>query len=149
MTVNEINLLKKYMIGWYREYGAGNSTLLARKTCNPVSIETDRNYAVRFGAIWCDIGETKKWGYPVSTPTDQQIRNYLSYARDYDALLIDGRYRVAVASGARPGVILLHDYDRQAYHVVESFMTLIDRVDSLAVFEKHEPCDVINFYDPY
>ena len=121
----------------YVEYGCGKSTELAKEHCKSVtSIETDEQWAKKCGAYHINLGEVGSWGYPVTEPRLYQLRQYFSFAKDFDILLIDGRYRVGVALHAEPGLILIHDYEREKYHVVERFMKKIKQVDRLALFEK-------------
>ena len=121
----------------YVEYGAGVSTDIAKKHCEQVfSIETDPEWASRYGAYHCNVGKVGAWGYPLSPISVYMLRHYFSFAKDFDVLMIDGRYRVGVALHAEPGLILIHDYEREKYHVVERFMKKIKQVDRLALFEK-------------
>lgn len=144
----------------YLEYGAGGTTALA---CHCgiqqiTSVETDVNFCndlIRKHALrkFIDtgrlnirhvfVGRTGKWGYPVDPPSDRQIENYLAWPKHVpsaDLVLIDGRFRVAVAaeaalSCAPDTVIMIHDYSmRPQYKIVEGFLEPIKLVDSLAVF---------------
>lgn len=124
----------------YVEYGAGESTELAEIFCdNVTSIETDPEYAKKYDAHYVNIGRTGAWGYPLAMPSVSALKHYFSFAKDFDILFIDGRFRVGVALHAEPGLILIHDYEREQYHVVEKFMRKIDQIDRLALFEKTEP----------
>lgn len=121
----------------YVEYGAGDSTALAKIFCkNVLSIETDIEWAKKTDAYHCDLGATGAWGYPQSEPSLSQLKYYFSWARNYDILFIDGRYRVGVALHAEPGLILLHDYERENYHVIERYMRIVDQVDRLVLLRK-------------
>ena len=121
----------------YVEYGAGKSTEIAKIYCDSItSIETDEEWAKKYDAYHVDLGKTGAWGYPLAEPRINQLKLYFRFAKDFDILLIDGRYRVGVALHAEPGLILIHDYEREKYHVVERFMKKIKQVDRLALFEK-------------
>eukprot|EP00435_Cladocopium_sp_Y103_P033493 s1635_g8.t1 len=108
----------------------------------------------RLELVYVDIGETGEWGYPVSDSTNpSKLRNYSdqtfgtcgSRARQR-VVLVDGRYRVAcflkmLASlaaidpqEALATQMLMHDYERTYYHVVEAFADLIEMRGRLAVF---------------
>lgn len=127
----------------YVEYGAGQSTDMARAVCGSVkSIETDKEWADMFKAVHVNMGETTHWGYPRKQPSITELHEYFSHARDFDILFIDGRFRTGVALHAQPGLILIHDYERTEYHLVEKFMEKIDQVDRLALFQKTEPAIV-------
>ncbi len=122
----------------YLEYGAGESTLIAKEICNVTSIETDIEWAKKTGAIHVDIGKTASWGYPVNPPTIKQLSDYLSYAKGYtyDIMLIDGRFRVAVAYFAKDCEFMIHDYNRKEYHIIETFAHKLHQVETLALFKK-------------
>lgn len=121
----------------YVEYGAGVSTEIAKEHCKSVlSIETDSEWAKKTDAYHCNLGATGAWGYPQSEPSLTQLKYYFSWARNYDILFIDGRYRVGVALHAEPGLILLHDYEREQYHVIERYMRIVDQVDRLVLLRK-------------
>eukprot|EP00929_Paragymnodinium_shiwhaense_P036567 TRINITY_DN19576_c0_g1_i2.p1 TRINITY_DN19576_c0_g1~~TRINITY_DN19576_c0_g1_i2.p1 ORF type:complete len:277 (-),score=37.56 TRINITY_DN19576_c0_g1_i2:294-1124(-) len=68
----------------------------------------------------------------------------------FDTVLVDGRFRVACLLRALQRVkvadvkrvtIMLHDYDRRDYHVVERFANVTERVDRLALFRKRSDID--------
>jgi hypothetical protein len=132
----------------YVEYGSGDTTAIARNHCEHIlSIETDRRWANKLDTVHVDMGQTQSWGYPVYPPTTAMLQAYFSFARNYDILLIDGRYRVGVAYHAEPGLFFVHDYNREQYHVIESFAVKVDQVETLALFEKgiNNP---IQIFDP-
>ncbi len=98
---------------FYLEYGAGNSTLLAKKlNKNFLSIEADKSFYtfVKNKGIkninFADIGPTKYYSIPI-LPVPlilnkikiyaNQIRNFFQKFRNLpDFILIDGRFRVFV-----------------------------------------------------
>lgn len=134
---------------FYLEYGSGETTAIANRVCQSVvSIETDKKWADKTGAIHVDMGETLSWGYPKSPPSIQLLNHYLAYARDsvYDILMIDGRWRVAVAYYARPCYFMIHDYNRQEYQVIETFAYKLMQTETLALFQKKERLmiDILN-----
>jgi hypothetical protein len=128
----------------YVEYGSGKTTEIARIYCDHVlSIETDKRWADKLDTVHVDMGETRDWGYPVASPTIEMLQAYFSFAKNYDILLIDGRYRVGCAYHAEPGLFLVHDYNRVEYHCIETFATKIDQCETLTLFEK-KPHEIIN-----
>lgn len=148
----------------YLEYGSGGTTLLACElgVQSITSIDTDLAFCTqliekyslrsyidtgRLALRHVNIGKTGNWGYPLSTPPERQIHNYISWPSKIDGIdliLIDGRYRVAVAAAAALAitsntVIMFHDYfDRPQYGLVEEFLAPVGRVERLAVFRKIE-----------
>lgn len=135
----------------YVEYGSGKTTCVARKACpSVVSVETDPRYAARYRSTHCDLGPTRDWGYPVNQPSPADLERYFLHARDYDVMLLDGRFRVGVAFAASPGWILVHDYQRPQYHVMESFMQKTDQVEGLALFHKERGPGIVlgQIFDP-
>ena len=149
---------------FYLEYGSGGTTLLACEigVQSITSVDTDLTFCTqlieryklrkyidtgRLALRHVNIGPTGNWGYPISRPKDRQIHNYISWPKKVDAIdliLIDGRYRVAVAAAAAltvstETVIMIHDYFiRPQYSVVEQFLVLVGRVEQLAIFRKLE-----------
>ena len=148
----------------YLEFGAGGSTVLACRmgVQTVTSIETNLNFCSdlihrfslrsyidtgRLHLRHAHVGPTGPWGFPTETPADRQIENYVSWPskmKSADLILIDGRFRVAVAadcalSHGADTTIMIHDYfDRPQYRPVEEFLTLRERVDTLAVFSVRE-----------
>ncbi|WP_237356525.1 hypothetical protein [Xanthobacter sp. YC-JY1] len=161
-TPAEISEIANYLkdCDHYLEFGAGGTTPLA---CHSgaqriTSIETDLNFCTdiikkyslrkfidtgRLHLRHAFVGPTGKWGFPLNRPTDRQIENYISWPTkesSADLILIDGRFRVSVAADAAiscrdDATIMIHDYfDRPQYSVVEEFLQLDRRIDSLAIF---------------
>ena len=73
------------------------------------------------------------------------MKKYIqAYKSEYNAdiILIDGRFRVACAldifSKIRSDtIVLIHDYERKAYHVVENYYIKIQSWSRLASFVKN------------
>lgn len=128
----------------YLEYGGGGSTLLAAQcgVAHVFTVESDRSFAAslrrrlardghaaRVQVTDVDIGETGRWGYPL---TQRRIADWPSYPLDIwtdlarlrlapDLILIDGRFRIACFLAtllhARPGAtILFDDYEDRIAH---------------------------------
>ena len=160
----------------YLEYGTGGSTVLAWESADVVvAVESDSRAlaAVRRALsaasrrpalsklIHADIGFTRGWGAPLFTrPTPARLARWENYAgapwdffRQHaiapDAILIDGRFRVACALAcllnleARSRCLLLFDDygDRPHYGAVEAFADLVSAHGRMAVFRKKEAFD--------
>jgi hypothetical protein len=150
----------------YLEWGSGDSTRYACAQDNLkriFTVESSREFfedcvlndplvraARDTGRLTCgivNIGEVKMWGIPKNSDFEHFWPNYslcpfLSNDSYYDVALVDGRFRVACALAcflAAPTVktVLIHDYaQRSAYHVVEKFSNVVERVDSLVVLHR-------------
>lgn len=146
------------------EYGSGGSTILAaEKGKTVVSVESSASWLIEImGAykekalsghiipVYCDIGETKEWGYPKS---DEKWKSWPNYCQrpwhfyneheiNPNLILIDGRFRVACfiaccVSTNSPVRILFDDYvERPSYHVVEKIVKPVEIIGNrLAVFD--------------
>lgn len=146
------------------EFGCGGSTLIAaRQVRRIVSVDSDAAWlakvqadlaraAVEFTPVHIDIGPVGEWGYP----TDEgRLRAWPRYHSQIwrgmggspDAVLIDGRFRVACLLQAiihcKPEcVFLFHDFtDRPHYHVVQKHVDVLTRVDTLAVMRAKQQVD--------
>ncbi len=147
------------------EYGSGGSTFLNATDPDKIviTVESDakwllnllksylkQNLPGQLVPIHADVGPTKEWGHPVD---DSHWRNYTNYSRKpwkyankhnlrVDAVLIDGRFRVAcfLASCIYTKsnlTILFDDYvERKNYHIIEKFVQPIEIIDNrMAVFD--------------
>ncbi len=138
------------------EFGCGGSTLVAaRQVRRIVSVDSDPVWlskvqadiageAVEFTPYHADIGPVGEWGYPTD---ESRIRDWPRYHTQIwrsmsgspDAVLIDGRFRVACLLQSiihcKPDcVFLFHDFrDRPHYHGVLNHVDVLTRVDTLAV----------------
>ncbi|MBB5350801.1 hypothetical protein HNR46_001035 [Haloferula luteola] len=163
----------------YLEYGSGNSTRLAAGHDNIQvirSVESDRGFAEsvlfvdstiqksladgRLRFLFPNIGPTKEWGYPVND-RDQHLWPVYAlcpYEISFkpDLILIDGRFRVAcsiLAALHHPkATVLVHDYHRPNYQIMEQFLHLEERIDNLAIlsqksnFSRNEAIRLLDFY---
>jgi hypothetical protein len=155
--------------GHYLEYGAGGSTLrVARlpQVVNIISVESDPAYvrhhlagdalvqaatqSGRLRFLLADIGPIGEWGHPLDVSREYLWPNYAlgPYRHGYrpDVILIDGRFRVAcglVAMLQAPQVtMLIHDYtDRSHYHVLEPFLKIDARAETLVRCRRHPQFD--------
>ena len=158
MSAAEITQLELQLAGRdsMLEFGCGGSTLVgARQVRRIVSVDSDplwlakvqaevAHEAVDFTPVHIDIGPVGEWGYPID---ESRLRDWPRYHTQIwrsmggspDAVLVDGRFRVACLLQAivhcKPDAMLLfHDFrDRAAYHVVLNHCDVLARVDTLAV----------------
>lgn len=166
MSAAEITQLELQLAGLSSllEFGCGGSTLVAaRQVRRIVSVDSDPEWlrkvqaevareAVEFTPFHADIGAVGEWGQP----TDEgRIRDWPRYHTQIwrsmsgspDAVLIDGRFRVACLLQAiihcKPDCVLLfHDFwDRPHYHVVLRHADVLARVDTLAVLRARGQVD--------
>lgn len=167
MTAGERQMLHSYIDNatHYLEFGAGASTVYASNAENVKridSVESSGEYinahlagepavreALQGGRLTfykIDIGETVKWGYPKDNSKRNLWGNYSSEVfrsnKDYDLVLIDGRFRVACALNTvlhTPAdcVIIIHDFwNRPEYHCLLKYLNVKEQVDTLGVFTK-------------
>ena len=104
----------------------------------------------RLELVYVNIGPTIPAGYPEGDSYKVKWKDYSSQtfsscgqAAQHRVVLVDGRFRVAcflkmlnsmAPEDLKRTQILLHDYERMEYHVVEEFADLIERRDRLALF---------------
>lgn len=146
------------------QFGCGNSTLVAaRQAQTIVSVDSDAGWLAEVGAnlarasvdftpFHADIGPTGDHGYPAG---DSRTRDWARYHVDVwrrlsgspDAVLIDGRFRVACLLQAlvhcKPDCMLLfHGFnDHPGYQPVLKHVDVLARVDSLAVLRAKQQVD--------
>jgi len=139
----------------YFEYGCGKSTEYTYYYSNAkiFSVDTSRVWATRVSAIdtarinvtWVDVGEVRKWGYPISY---RMRHNFKVYAETLwqtenkpELVLIDGRFRVfcfltTVMNAPLGTKVLFDDYtNRPAYHIVEEVSPILETCGRQALFE--------------
>ena len=104
----------------------------------------------RLELVHVNIGPTKEHGYPEGDSDKVKWKDYSSQtfsscgkAAQHRVVLVDGRFRVAcflkmlksmAPEDLKRTQILIHDYDRQKYHVVEEFAELVESRERLALF---------------
>jgi len=166
MSENEKQLFKKYLNNCthYWEFGGGGSTAWACDIAtiqSIVTIESDRQYANKLKGDfkkadirWTDIGSTGNWGAPTDYSKMELWKtypnNWLSKSHEPDLVLIDGRFRVACAltvllhsDNTNNPYILIHDFNnRQEYHCILVFYTIIETVDTLVVLQKKDTYNI-------
>lgn len=166
MTEKELNTFKQALsrAERYLEFGTGNSTKLAVSCPNIekiVAVESDSQFfkdvvatdsgiqkALQMNRLttYCtDIGKTFRWGRPEDDTMRHLWPNYslMPYNdfKDYDLVLVDGRFRMACAINAllnatKEFTLMIHDYPsrKQLHRLVWSgLFDVVTVVDSLAV----------------
>jgi hypothetical protein len=188
MTKNEQKLFKLYIRNakTYLEFGSGGSTItaLTHSGRKVYSVESSldwintmkQKYKIigrseksgQLNLIHADIGKTADWGIPVILDDENNTDRFLNYTQRIfekypetklaDAILIDGRFRVACCLSSlletnETTIILIHDFwDRDQYHIIKKFVIIIDRIDSLMVCKKKpavSDIEIRNEFDNY
>ena len=164
MTPEETKSLVAHMCSIRRrdvlEFGCGGSTAVAAlcNVSNVHSVDSSLEWLekVRTMDMWqasntkwfayhANIGDLMDWGRPVAAEHD----GFSKYSRvgeliksaSIDTVLVDGRFRVACALRALPllsseDTLIVHDYERSYYSVIEEFYELRTRVVNLAFFRR-------------
>ncbi|MDH4481615.1 MAG: hypothetical protein QE279_02785 [Rhodoferax sp.] len=146
----------------FLEYGCGGSTSYAANVAGVksiLSVDTSKPWIdkvseslsrsdVKLVIKHCDFGDVHQWGVPVSRAKSADFWRYMvapwGAAKQYnlipDAILIDGRFRVASflysLLSARVGTLLMFDdyLDRERYFVVEKYCKLREKHGRMGVF---------------
>lgn len=167
---------------YYLEFGSGGSTFLAlTQTDIPfvVSVESDMDWlnhlrkwncivdnekSNRLCFLHVNIGKTGNWGVPTEMDKKDLFPNYsmAPFATDkktkFDAIFIDGRFRVActmqaILNSDKNTKILMHDYTaRPHYHVILQFLDIVDVIDTMVLFKLKDNISkksVLDMYDKY
>ena len=151
----------------YFEFGSGGSTNVASfYNLTVYSVESDKMWhnklkdsGIKANYITIDLKAHGHLGYPGKGTTVEDWKKYIqAYKSEYiaDIVLIDGRFRVACALDIFPKIrsytiVLMHDYNRKYYHIVENYYIKIQMWDTLASFVKRPninsiPEDIYNKY---
>jgi hypothetical protein len=172
MTDNEIEFLVIKLCNdntkRFLEFGSGGSTLAAA-FCNVqeiVSLDNDEKWlqVVRAHNTWrsssshmqqlfVNTGKIAAFGRPTNNSSFADFIHYshavLQYSKGpFDVILVDGRFRVACALVSMQrmtnrSVLLLHDYERAEYHVLESVFEKVMQVDRLVQFKLPSVIDTV------
>jgi hypothetical protein len=154
----------------FLEYGCGGSTAYAAnfaKVKNIISVDTSKVWLEKVNQSLsdtgtklflrhCDLGEIGDWGTPVSRNNSGDFWRYMvtpwKLSKELklipDAVLIDGRFRVASflysLLSARVGTLIMFDdyLDRDHYHLVERFCKLKEKHGRMGVFYVEHNYDV-------
>jgi len=168
MSKNELIAFSYFMKpgNIYFEFGSGGSTNLASYyKIKTYSVESDvkwhenlKKNGILVNNITIDL-KVKSSGYPGKETTIDDWKRYIqAYKKEYNAniILIDGRFRVACALDIfskikNDTLILIHDYGRKEYHILEKFYIKVKMWDSLVLFIKNQtvnsiPESLYNFY---
>ena len=168
MTQKEIIALSYFMRpdNIYFEFGSGGSTNLASfYKVKTYSVESDHKWhdklkkaGIKANYLTIDLKVTHT-GLPGKETNLNDWKKYIqAYKSEYNAniILIDGRFRVACALDVfskikNDTLILLHDYERKEYHILEQFYIKIKMWDSLVLLLKNPninkiPSEIYNFY---
>jgi hypothetical protein len=172
MSEREILTLEKYLLKCkiYFEFGCGGSTVFASSFSNIekiYSVESDESWIERVKQIsnhkqttiyYIDIN-AGEWGHPKD---HSKVNNWTKYSSVFDNLkdcpdvvLVDGRFRVAstikMYNKLNEGTLLIHDYGRKPYRVVEELYDLVEQTDTLACFRKKKNMEGIisEMYEKY
>ncbi len=119
----------------------------------------------RLDFFYVNIGPTKEWGLPVDDSSKHLFPQFSSSVfnvvnpESVDTFLVDGRFRVACvlstiihlsALGDYNKIIIIHDFwNREHYHVVLSYLKVIDRADTLGVFNIKENLNLADVRQDY
>lgn len=148
---NRLELAKLYAnVNSVFEFGLGESTLIAATVnvprysgidSDPVwvamardSVPDHPHYRFYFG----DIGKTLEWGNPEHPEQPKNVWDYqilpLQVEREaFDIYMVDGRWRLpcllvsflhASARGGDNTIVLMHDCDREEYHLADHLLEL-------------------------
>jgi hypothetical protein len=161
MTGRETNAFESFACASRRflEFGSGGSTVLAAKHVADriISIDSSNEWLEKVRAEVnegpeivlkaIDIGSVGEWGYP----SDQSSKErWPDYSREpwvdprcveSDLFLIDGRFRIScfcetLARASIGSIILIHDFDRPHYQILNGLARQIARAERLSAFIK-------------
>ena len=173
MTIDELVLLAEILPknATILEFGCGGSTQFfyehgAEKI---ISIDSDKGWLeklltnpivstyYKYGKwlpLYVDIGRVRSWGAPCTKTPRPCWLNYHQHCwrlfseRDFDLILVDGRFRVAcvcqtlLRCGGTDLLFAIHDFrDRPEYHVLLEFIDVINQVDTLGIFKAKAAID--------
>lgn len=150
------------MSNCFIEYGCGGSTAYAANIArvkNIISVDTSKvwiknvrsalsNTDSKLHLKHCNLGEVGGWGQPINRDKSSDFWRYMVAPWQVanklelipDAVLIDGRFRVASflysLISARVGTILMFDdyLNREKYFIVENFVKLQEKHGRMGVF---------------
>ncbi len=109
------------------------------------AIAANYTYAKHHLLQFVDIGEVGAFGTPL---LDTQRELWPAYSLrvhedplPFDMYFVDGRFRVACVyraflHGKPNSLVLVHDYDRREYHVLEDVSDIISRMETIVVLRR-------------
>jgi len=138
------------------------AAMLMRRT----DVKSARSAGRHFFSL-IDIGPVRPPSWPLRESKDMlpEFKKYsdqiLKSEEQWDLILVDGRFRSACFLKALQHIknpektkLVIHDYERQGYHIVEKFADIVERVERLAVLRKKSRVDeqalakAVAFYEP-
>jgi len=182
MTKDEQEIFNKHVKSsqFYLEFGSGGSTLhvLQKSKAKIYSVESSIDWIAylskylyirkarnnqRLFFHYVNIGQTGRWGYPVSEVSKNLFPNYSKDifntldANQIDTVLIDGRFRVACVLSVilnmhsnKNTTIIIHDFwNREKYHIVLNYLNKVDQIDTLGVFQIKNNIDLNSVMQDY
>ena len=114
-----------------------------------------------YSLSYVNIGPLQEWGYPKDETYKDIWPLYSSAVQEerkpFDVYLVDGRFRVACALQALlhahdNSLVLMHDFDREDYHVILTVAELIHKERLLAVLVRKPNVreeDLLLLYEEY
>ena len=136
----------------YFEFGSGGSTNIASYYKLKVySVESDafwhnklKKNNINATYLTVDL-KVNSWGYPGKNTTIEDWKRYFqAYQSKYkaDIIFIDGRFRVICGLDIFPKIrndtlVLVHDYNRDIYHILEKYYIKVREWGSLCAFFKN------------
>lgn len=166
MSADEVACYRRHLsnVSALLEYGVGASTVLAAESGvrSLYSIDTDRDWVAKTGRqepvarmmadgraklVHADLGPIKKWGKPCNYAYFMRWPDYarLPWQDGFkpDLVLVDGRFRSscilqALKNGGPDLKIAVHDFwKRPFYHGVLRFVSVLERVGTLAILQSN------------
>lgn len=152
----------------YFEFGSGGSTNVASYyKLNVYSVESDKLWHNKLkesniSATYLTIDlktEINGWGFPGKNTSVEDWKKYFqAYQSKYNAdiIFIDGRFRVICGLDIfqkirNDTLVLMHDYNRKIYHILEKYYIKVGMWGSLSAFFKNPNITSIpqNVYNKY
>lgn len=152
----------------YFEFGSGGSTNIASYYKLKVySVESDvlwhnmlKKNNINATYLTIDLKSKRNgWGFPgKGTSIDDWKKYFQAYQSKYNAdiIFIDGRFRVICGMDIfqkirNDTLILMHDYDRNIYHILEKYYIKVGEWGNLSAFFKNPNITSIpkNVYNKY
>lgn len=166
MSENEQQLFRDALknASVYFEYGIGGSSIWAMAYGLDLNgVETDKHWMLQvtncldpypYDLRYIDIGPVGYYGKPSTISDNFEIysKSILIFEKNFDLVLIDGRFRVACAatvaemaieSQNRNLKVYFHDFfDRHEYSIVTKFMHVESRADDAAILSVNCDADI-------
>ena len=137
------------------EFGSGCSSVIAKYYAKKsLAVEGDKNWYeigiknnLKENILFKDIKPTNKKGYWSNPGKESNLEDWKNYFQAYkaeynaDVIFIDGRFRVACAFDIfnkikNDTIILIHEYFRPSYLIIEKYYDYIYHWGTLYLFKK-------------